>query len=310
MELTQLKYFKKVAEKESLTKAAQELHTSQPALSKSLKSLESELGFSLFDRINKHLKLNAYGEIVLHHTRHIFQELSDMSASLEKQKLNVSLDRIKLISPSVDSIRFFKYLVLKNELSIHISSKNVMQKDLLPLLLDDSADVAVSLEPISHPDITCTEFGKENLALIVPSDHPLAIQDTVSLKDLHRLKLLYFLDDRDIYLDNFFFQSLQAQGIQPDFIFEIDQKMFDYLKRTQHSPWLTTTFGLFEDEIQPDEKLLLFDRDSAMQASFYLVYKRRENPNLSSFLQWIRNNADALSDNPNYIRLMDEQRSG
>ena len=63
MELLQLIYFDKVAELQHMTRAAQELHLAQPALSKMIKTLETELGVTLFDRIGKRIVLNQNGVI-------------------------------------------------------------------------------------------------------------------------------------------------------------------------------------------------------------------------------------------------------
>ena len=58
MELNQIKYFQTIAEEGSFTKAAQKLYLSQPALSKSMARLESELGVELFTRQGMRLELN------------------------------------------------------------------------------------------------------------------------------------------------------------------------------------------------------------------------------------------------------------
>lgn len=61
MELTQLLQFKTIAESKTMREAAERLHISQPALSSSLKNLETELGVRLFERQKNHLILNQPG---------------------------------------------------------------------------------------------------------------------------------------------------------------------------------------------------------------------------------------------------------
>ena len=63
MELYQLKYFEEVARYESVSKAAEKLHISQPALSKAIAKLESDLGVELFDRVGKRISLNESGAV-------------------------------------------------------------------------------------------------------------------------------------------------------------------------------------------------------------------------------------------------------
>ena len=65
MDLTQLRYFKKLATLEHLTRAAEELYISQSTLSMSISRLESELEVSLFDRIGRGIRLNAFGKAFL-----------------------------------------------------------------------------------------------------------------------------------------------------------------------------------------------------------------------------------------------------
>ncbi|MGO4731109.1 LysR family transcriptional regulator [Paenibacillus sp. 2KB_22] len=63
MELLQLRYFKTVARLEHMSQAAEELHISQPSLSKTIALLEKELGIKLFDRRGKNIQLNEYGKL-------------------------------------------------------------------------------------------------------------------------------------------------------------------------------------------------------------------------------------------------------
>ena len=82
MELLHLKYFQTIARLESVTQAAEELHISQPALSKILARLEHELGRSLFDRRNRQLHLNAAGQVFLRHVQRVFRELQEAEQAL------------------------------------------------------------------------------------------------------------------------------------------------------------------------------------------------------------------------------------
>ena len=60
MDLLQLKYFQVVARLEHMTRASEELHISQPSLSKMISRLEKHLGVPLFDRHGKQIRLNRF----------------------------------------------------------------------------------------------------------------------------------------------------------------------------------------------------------------------------------------------------------
>ena len=64
MELLQFRYFMTAAKYENMTKAAEELHIAQPALSQSIKRLETELGVELFDRSRHRIALNEHGRLL------------------------------------------------------------------------------------------------------------------------------------------------------------------------------------------------------------------------------------------------------
>ncbi len=71
MELSQLAYFRAVARTEHFTRAAEELHITQPSLSKAIANLEGELGVPLFDREGKRVRLNPYGAAFLERVEQI-----------------------------------------------------------------------------------------------------------------------------------------------------------------------------------------------------------------------------------------------
>ena len=69
MHLEELEWFVALAEIEHVTEAAAELGVSQPTLSRALARLEAQVGTPLFDRVNRRLRLNPYGQIMLEHAR-------------------------------------------------------------------------------------------------------------------------------------------------------------------------------------------------------------------------------------------------
>lgn len=69
MNLQQLIYFRKIAELQHYTKAAEELHITQPCLSHAISELESELGVPLFYKSGRNIRLTQYGECYLSHVQ-------------------------------------------------------------------------------------------------------------------------------------------------------------------------------------------------------------------------------------------------
>ena len=88
MELYWLKYFQTIARIGSVSRAAEQIHISQPALSKTLSQLEEELGVRLFDRVGRNIVLNRYGESFLKNTNEILNRLENARMELERIKMD------------------------------------------------------------------------------------------------------------------------------------------------------------------------------------------------------------------------------
>jgi len=80
MELRHLRYFVAIGEEENYRRAAQRLHVAQTALSTQIQDLEAELGFKLFDRLPRGVKLSVAGRLFLEDARRILQQVSEAAA--------------------------------------------------------------------------------------------------------------------------------------------------------------------------------------------------------------------------------------
>ena len=77
MELRHLRYFVAVAEEENVSRAALNLHVSQPGITRQIHDLEDEIGFPLFERIGKSVRLSPAGKFFLVEARDVLQRTAD-----------------------------------------------------------------------------------------------------------------------------------------------------------------------------------------------------------------------------------------
>src|SRR5258708_13407480 len=77
MELRHLRYFVAIGEEQPYGRAARSLRVAQPALSRQIQDLEEELGFKLFERLPRGVKLSAAGKLFLEDARRILQEVNE-----------------------------------------------------------------------------------------------------------------------------------------------------------------------------------------------------------------------------------------
>jgi DNA-binding transcriptional LysR family regulator len=89
MELYHLWLFHKLAQNMSYTKTSQELHISQPAISKQIKKLEEELGLKLIEKIGRNIYLSKDGQFIFEYTKKIFALIEEMESHIPKLKEKV-----------------------------------------------------------------------------------------------------------------------------------------------------------------------------------------------------------------------------
>ena len=116
MDITALEYFKIIAESGSLTKAAQQLHITQPAMSAMLKKLEEELEVELFDRSPNRIHLNKAGEVALVHVNTILRNVEQLKADVLSAARQIRLSPSPSVTRASAGFRFpvFPWLIRKS----------------------------------------------------------------------------------------------------------------------------------------------------------------------------------------------------
>ena len=183
MELQPLIYFKCVAKLENMSRAAEQLHITQPALSKSIAHLEGSLGVPLFDRNGRSIKLNRYGKFFLERTEHILRDYDrareDLTNLIAPGQGEVSIGfmhtlGMQVIPALMTDIRH-DYPQMKFQLTQ--SNSSVLLKKLEAGELD--LCLISSLEYSSN--VHWEKLWDEELFLIVPKGHALADRSYVEL---------------------------------------------------------------------------------------------------------------------------------
>src|SRR5712691_2825098 len=90
MELRHLRYFVATGEEQHYGRAAHRLRVAQPALSRQIQDLEEEIGFKLFDRLARGVKISAAGRMFLEDARHILRQVAGAAARAKRVALGQS----------------------------------------------------------------------------------------------------------------------------------------------------------------------------------------------------------------------------
>ena len=192
MELRQLKYFVKVAELLSFSKAAKELYITQSTLSQQIKQLEDELDMALFFRNNHKVTLTEAGETFLEGAKKTLAEADDNKAKImdlalgHRGVLNIG------VTYSFGSILTETVLAFKKEfpdVQLNICYRNVME--LMELVSDGELDFALSFRSSEKYESVESHILFDNkLCIVVREDHPLTRKSIVRLADLEDYEVI------------------------------------------------------------------------------------------------------------------------
>jgi DNA-binding transcriptional LysR family regulator len=180
MDIHTLTYFKKVAELQHITRAAEELHIAQPSLSRTISGLEKELKVQLFERTGKNIVLNPYGAIVLRHTNRIMQELRDIENELneaqgvQNRTVTISLYAASKLLPKL--VMNFKREYPSIRLRIHQEDLSRRESDECDL------SISSSIQP-SRADNVVT-LMEEEILLALPESSPFSQRGSLCLKEV------------------------------------------------------------------------------------------------------------------------------
>ncbi len=228
MELKQIEYFLQLAQMQHMSQTADYLHISQPTLSKSLASLERELGVLLFDRIGNRLRLNASGRRFYDTARHAMQQLNQAAFSAKQAMYEVSgyisilslafapiltdcIDEYMELNPLVD-IRLRQY-----NLGLDLSSVNY------DFILTGSLK---ALDNISNSYLQFSEpLFSEGTVLVIGPSHP-RFSEVEKMEE--PVDLAFFSDfsfitlEMDQHFTDYTYQICQAAGFFPKSYFHTD----------------------------------------------------------------------------------------
>jgi DNA-binding transcriptional LysR family regulator len=185
MNFYQLTYFKKVAETRSISRAAEELLITQPAVSKQIKSLEEELGTRLFDRIGRKVLLTRAGENLLEHAGRILRSVQeaktavhDMSQDCTGELVIGASDHISLHRlPDVLKAYIAAYPGVDLKLRCHRS------ETIIGMVQNNQVDLGVITLPPAGHGLISKVIWPDPMSLVFPRQHPLGSLKTIRLRD-------------------------------------------------------------------------------------------------------------------------------
>lgn len=191
--LQQLRYLVALSDTLSFSRAATACHVTQPTLSMQLKELETRLGATLVERTRSRVILTPAGTEIAQRARRILADIEDIrdiatgcGAAGTPEFLRMGV--VQTVGAYVLSLAMSAVREAFPNLRIQLRedrAENLPQK-----LVDGTHDALLLPEPIDHPDFASALLLREPLHLVLPTEHPLAVQERIHPKELRGEKIL------------------------------------------------------------------------------------------------------------------------
>ena len=196
MELRHLRYFVAVGEEQHYGRAARRLHVAQPALSRQIQDLEDEIGFTLFDRLPRGVKISAAGESFLEDARRILQQVSEATTRAARVARGQSGTlRVRFAESASwhgvvpDSFRQFREQQPDAELQLNPLSSLEQVEAVRSGRLDAGF---VFNFPKEDRELEQVRVASHNLLLAAPKGHPLTKLKKLLLRDMADTAFVWF----------------------------------------------------------------------------------------------------------------------
>jgi len=204
MNLFHIRYFVELAHTGHYTRAAERLCIAQPSLSHAIGQLETELGVPLFEKNGRNTVLTSFGEEFLNCAENALRTLDSGVESLKRSAQGAGTIRLGFLR--VLGIQWLpslarKFLETQKDLEIHFDFHTGITEELLNGLKARHFDLVFSSYPPEDKGLLCVPVVNQQLVLIVPAGHPLAVYEEVELSQTLAYPYIYFSQGSGVRYD-------------------------------------------------------------------------------------------------------------
>lgn len=186
LDIRELKYFTQIVNSANYSHAAERLYISQPALSKVIQKLEKELGYKLFQTVQRQQRLTEDGEQFYQQAMRVIRAYDDIEPSVRMAESSCR-GKVFLGFPNVAGTSFFCELIsefsrLYPNIDLHIREEGAHR--VMSEVESGDLDVGCAILPVPQERFEVYPFVRDISALIVSTQHPLAKRTQITLPEL------------------------------------------------------------------------------------------------------------------------------
>ncbi|QRX81688.1 LysR family transcriptional regulator [Glaciimonas sp. PAMC28666] len=308
--LRQLKVFETVARLLSFSRAAEELHLTQPAVSIQVKKLEGHAGLALFEQLGKKIYLTPAGAELLSYSRVIIQQFQSVEEALDQFK-GVSGGKLNVAVISAGDYFFPRLLVefasRHKNVTLNFTVHN--REELLYQLVDNMTDLAIMVRPPADMDTINEAFAPHPYVIVAPPNHPLAQKSRIPMSVLMREQFVVREKGSDTW------HSMQ-DGFGEHFAninIGMEIKSTETIKQAVIAGMGISFLSAhtISQELQAGSLVVLDVRDFPLMLNWYVVHRKNKHlpPVAEAFKKFLLNDGSSLIQQILGLDPMPEKRS-
>ena len=283
IELNQLEQLICIAKNKTISKAAQELLISQPALSRSMQRLESDLGVELFDHYKNKIVLNKNGELAVKHAQKIIKSIQTMVDNV--QEFDRSFHTISIATCSPAPMWDIEPLIKELYPQITIQTAVINKKDLLTKLKEKEYHLVITPEYIDDSQYFCIPYVEEDLLLSLPLNHPLASKKEIKFHDLDGQTML-------LYSNIGFWHDLHIQKTpKTRYLLQDERLTFNEIVKASTLPSYTSNLSIKREGKMSDRVILPINEEEA-HVTYYIVMLKKNKKKYKDLIDKIEHYYD------------------
>jgi DNA-binding transcriptional LysR family regulator len=220
LDVQALRYFVEVARQRGFTRASETLHVTQPAISKSVRALEEELGTPLLLRERRQVKLTEAGRIVLERAQGVLDSLR----VIEEEVVELAAlrrGRLRIGMPPIVGVAFFPPLLAEFHQAhpgITLELREEGSHHLEALVLNRELDVGAIVLPTDEKAFGTMPFVRDELRAVLHPTHPLARRRELALRELEATPFVLYRPE--FALHGHIIEACRRSGFKPAVVSE------------------------------------------------------------------------------------------
>ena len=295
IDLRHLRYFLAVAEELHFGRAAARLHMAQPPLSQQIRRLEQEIGYPLFLRSSRSVKLTPAGKALVDRARRTLHKVDeDLEAVRSIARGEVGVLKVGFVGSAMLTRLpriLDRYRRLYSRVQLHLNEFHTSQ--LIEALREGSADVALARDAGTAEDLHVEPAFVEPFVAVLPRRHPLAARRSIPIARLRDQPFVFFPRSAGSYAWENAIRICEQHGFRPNVVQEAPQWL-TVVRLVGAGLGVTIAPASVEQLMSPDVVCRKLS-PSGGSTSIDLVYRVNEtNPLVNAFCQVFRSSRSSL----------------